>query len=74
MDSIHARLLWNTLKRHRITGHPSSPPGLPVPRPAPAAVSEPAVLLSLSLPVLQRTVAVSVVGKPVPPALTVSHI
>lgn len=45
-----------------------------MPRPVPAAVSEPAVLLSPSLPVPQRTVAASAADKLVPLAQAASHI
>ena len=51
-----------------------SPPGLLVLRPVPAAAFEPAVLLSPSLPVPQRTVAASAADKPVPLAPAASHI
>ena len=51
-----------------------SPPGPLVPRPVPAAAFEPAVLLSPSLPVPQRTVAASAADKLVPLAPVASHI
>lgn len=51
-----------------------SPPGLLVPRPVPAAAFEPAVLLSPSLPVPQRTAAASVADRLVLLAPAASHI
>lgn len=45
-----------------------------MPRPVPAAASEPAVLLSPSLPVPQRTVAASAADKLVPLAPAASRI
>ena len=44
-----------------------------MPRPALGAVSEPVKQLSLSLLVLQHTIAFSVVGMPVPLVLTAFH-
>ena len=45
-----------------------------MPRPVPAAAFEPAVLLSPSRPVPQRTVAASAADKLAPLAPTASHI
>lgn len=55
------------------TGHFYSPPRQLAPRPVPVVVSDPVVLLFPSPPVLQRTVAASVVDKLVPLAPAAFH-
>lgn len=55
------------------TGHLYLPPRQLAPRPVPVVVSDPVVLLFPSPPVLQRTVAASVVDKLVPLAPAAFH-